>query len=316
MREEIRSGRATRARKVAVCSGTASLALEERVELLAVLAGDADEIIAQRAAGALLSQPLDAVLAALAQADAAQQLFRYCANNLVHKPGIADALAKNPHCPAELLVPAARYFGTSAVQALMEDLDRLSTVPALAAVLAASSSLSADQRRELQELQQGPSDPSAIEEAVAAAEPDRAKRQTLLERLSRMRVIERVQLALKGTREERMALIRDPCKVVQRAVLQSARISDREVEAYAAIASLSEEVLRLIGNNRNFLKNYMVVRNLVNNPKTPLEISLHLLPNLTAQDLKLLTTNHNISDTLRKMAIRLHRQRSEARQGS
>ncbi len=316
MREEIRSGRATRARKVAVCSGTASLALEERVELLAVLAGDADEIIAQRAVGALLSQPLDAVLAALAQADAAQQLFRYCAKNLVHKPGVADALAKNPHCPAELLVPAARYFTTSAVQALMEDLDRLSTVPALAAVLAASSSLSADQRRELQELQQGSSELSAIEEAVAAAEPDRAKRQTLLERLSRMRVIERVQLALKGNREERMALIRDPCKVVQRAVLQSARISDREVEAYAAIASLSEEVLRLIGSNRNFLKNYIVVRNLVNNPKTPLEISLHLLPNITAQDLKLLTTNHNISDTLRKMAIRLQRQRSQAREGS
>jgi hypothetical protein len=63
--------------------------------LLAVLAGDADELIAQRAAGALLSQPLDAVLAALAQADASQQLFRYCARNLVHKPRIADALAKN-----------------------------------------------------------------------------------------------------------------------------------------------------------------------------------------------------------------------------
>jgi hypothetical protein len=203
-----------------------------------------------------------------------------------------------------------------AAQALIDDLDRLSTMPALAAVLAASSSLTADQRYALQELQQGPSDPSAIEEAVAAAEPDRAKRQTLLQRLSRMRVIERVQLALKGNREERMALIRDPCKLVQRAVLQSAQITDREVETYAAIASLSEEVLRVIGSNRNFIKNHMVVRNLVNNPKTPLEISLHLLPNLTAQELKLLTTNHNIPDTLRKMAIRLQRQRSQERQGS
>ncbi len=284
--------------------------------MLAVLAGDADELIAQRAAGALLSQPLDAILAALAQADASQQLFSYCARNLADKPRIADALAKNPRCPADLLVPAARYFTSSAAQALIDDLDRLSTMPALAAVLAASSSLTADQRHALQELQQGPSDPSAIEEAVAAAEPDRAKRQTLLQRLSRMRVIERVQLALKGNREERMALIRDPCKVVQRAVLQSGQVSDREVETYAAIASLSEEVLRVIGSHRNFIKNHTVVRNLVNNPKTPLEISLHLLPNLTAQELKLLTTNHNIPDTLRKMAIRLQRQRSQERQGS
>ena len=281
-----------------------------------MLASDADELIAQRAAGALLSQPPAAILAALGRPDAAQQVFRYCAKHLADKPGVADALARNPHCPAEVLAPLARYFTAPAVQALMEDLDRLSNAPALAAALAASLSLTAEQRHELQELQQESSDPAAIKEAVSAAEPDRAKRQTLLERLARMRVVERVQLALKGNREDRMALIRDPCKVVQRAVLQSSRITDREVEAYSAMANLSEEVLRLIATNRNFRKNYTVVRNLLNNPKAPLEISLHLLPNLTAQDLKLLTLNRNIPDTLRTMAIRLRRKRSEMRQGS
>jgi hypothetical protein len=123
-----------------------------------------------------------------------------------------------------------------------------------------------------------------------------------------------VQLALKGNREERLALIRDPCKVVQRAVLQSSRLSDREVEGYAAMANLSDEVLRVIAMNRNFLRNYTVVRNLVNNPKTPLDVSLHLLPNINAQDLKLLTANKNIPDTLRSAAVRLQRQRTQARQ--
>ncbi len=272
-------------------------------------------MIAQRAAGTLISQPLNAFLTALAQADPAQAVFRFCSQNIVDKPGIADALAKNPHCPVELLLRGVPYFTASGLQALMEDLERLSNAPALAAVLAASPSLTADQRRELQELQQESSDPAAIEEAVAAAEPDRAKRQTLLQRLARMRVVERVQLALKGNREDRMALIRDPCKVVQRAVLQSSRITDQEVEAYAAMANLSEEVLRLIAANRNYRKNYTVLRNLVRNPKTPLDISLHLLPNLTPQDLKLLTTNRNVPETLRNSALRLQRQRSEARPG-
>jgi hypothetical protein len=280
-----------------------------------VLAADADQMIAERAGGALLSQPLNAFVAALSRADVAQQLFHHCAKNLADKPGIADAMAQNPYCPAPLLVSVARHFTTAGVQVLMGDLDRLSTAPALAALLAASPSITAEQRHELQELQQESSDPAAIEEAVAAAEPDRAKRQTLIERLTRMRVVERVQLALKGGREERMALIRDPCKVVQRAVLQSPRITDREVESFSAMANLSEEVLRLIATSRQFRKNYTVVRNLVNNPKTPLEVSLHLLPNIAPQDLKLLTTNRNIPDTLRTMAIRLHRQRSEARQG-
>ncbi len=230
---------------------------------------------------------------------------------------MAEALVAQRQCPGELLARAVPRLSAAAVQALVEDLDRLSSAPALAAALAASTSLTAEQRQQLHELQQdAPASLADLEEAAAAVETDRAKRQTLLQRLSQMKVVERVQMALKGNREERMTLIRDPCKVVQRAVLQSTRITDREVEAFAAMASLSDEVLRLIGRNRNFMKNYTVIRNLMNNPKTPLDITLHMLPILTAQDLKMLTSNKNIPDTLRTMAIRLQRQRKEVRQGS
>jgi len=319
--QEIRSGHATRERKLAIASGSASLSPEERVDLLAMLAEDADELVAERAASALLTQPVESFLAALNRPNfsgaCSRQLVVYCAKNLLDKPGIAEALARRPECPGELLAPAVPRLGAAAVQALLEDLDRLSTAPALAAALAASTSLTAEQRQQLQELQQdAPASLAELEEAAAVAESDRTKRQTLLQRLSRMRVVERVQLALKGNREERMTLIRDPCKVVQRAVLQSTRITDREVEAFAAMASLSDEVLRLIGKNRNFIKNYTVVKNLMSNPKAPLDISLHMLPTLTAQDLKLLTSNKNIPETLRTMAIRLQRQRKEVRQGS
>ena len=117
-------------------------------------------------------------------------------------------------------------------------------------------------------------------------------------------------MALKGNREERLALIRDPCKVVQRAVLQSPRLTDREVESFSAMANLSEDVLRLISRNRIFIGNPAVIRNLMNNPKTPLDISLHFLPNIGPQDLKALTLNRNIPETLRSMAMRLHRQRA------
>ena len=81
------------------------------------------------------------------------------------------------------------------------------------------------------------------------------------------------------------------------------------------MSSLTAEVLRVISLNRGFMKNYTIARNLTGNPKTPLEISLHLLPRLTARDLKLLTTNKNIPENLRTMALKLHRQRNEVRQG-
>jgi len=291
-----------------------SLDPEERVELLAVLAADADELIAERAAGALLSQPESAFPAALARTDAAPQLFEFCAKYLIDRPGMAGALANNPNCPPELLAATVPHMTTAVLQGLMADLDRLSSTPALAAALATSPFLTAEQRLQLQELLQEESDPAALEEAVAAAEPDLVKRQSLLQRLAHMRVPERVQLALKGNREERMTLIRDPCKVVQRAVLQSPRITDREVEAFAAMANLNDEVLRLIAMSRKFMKNYTVMRNLMNNPKSPLDITLHLLPSLNEHDLKLLTTNKNIPETLRTSANRLQFQRKKVRE--
>jgi hypothetical protein len=110
-----------------------------------------------------------------------------------------------------------------------------------------------------------------------------------------------------------MLLIRDPNKIVQRGVLQSPRLTDLEVENFASMTNVSQEVLRLIANNRVFMKNYTVARNLTKNPKAPLDVTLHLLPRLTPLDLKHLTSNKNIPETLRSTAIKLQRQRSTAR---
>jgi len=317
VREEIRSGRATQERKVAICASAASFAPADRIEILAILAADSDQIVRENAAGVLLTQPLANVIAALARTDAAPEMFAYCAAEFSRRPGVADALAKNPTCPIEVLRPVVRYLSVTAVQELFEDLDRLSTSPPLVAALVESSVVSPEQRDQLLELQR--EEPAGIEaflEAAEIAEPDEAKRQTLLQKISQLRVVERVQMAMKGTREARGLLIRDSCRVVQRAVLQSPQLTGREVEGFAAMTSLSDETLRLIASNRKFRKNYTVTRALVNNPKTPLEISLHLLPTITPQDLKLLTTNKNIPDTLRTSASRLQRRRSEERRDS
>lgn len=314
MREEIGSGRATLERKLAVCTGSASLTPEDRIESLAILASDANEMIREKAANALLTQPIASVLSSLARPDAAPQLFAYCAAEFSRRPGIADALAKNHSCPVAVIRTVVSYLSVSAVQELFEDLDRLSTSPAMVAALLASSVLNADQRNQLLDLERAtPDSRESFAEVVEVVEPDRAKRETLLQKLSRLRVVERVQMAIKGSRDERLLLINDHCKVVQRAVLQSPQISEREVEGFAAMRSLSEDVLRIIGTNRKYLKNYAIVRALMNNPKSPLEITLHLLPTITPLDLKLLAANKNIPDTLRTAANRLLRHRATER---
>jgi hypothetical protein len=77
------------------------------------------------------------------------------------------------------------------------------------------------------------------------------------------------------------------------------------------MSSLTDEILRMIAGNRAFRKNYSVVRNLINNPKTPLDVTLHMLPMLNAVDLKRLTTNKNVPETLRTTANKLQRTRAD-----
>ncbi len=151
------------------------------------------------------------------------------------------------------------------------------------------------------------------QEALAAAttlakQPERV---TTLQKLARLTVGERVQVAMKGTKEERSILIRDGSKVVSSAVLVSPKLSEAEVENFASLKNVQENVLRGIGRNRKFIKNYPVNKNLCNNPRTPLDLSLSLMKSLTPADLKSLSQNKNIPDTLRKMSARLYKTRLE-----
>jgi hypothetical protein len=315
LRAQVISGHVRPEQKIAICAGGVPLAAEDRVEMLAVLSADSDPGVADRAQNALLSQASEAYLAALARADADPRLFSYCAANLAGKPGIADALAKNAACPPALVTRVAPNLTAQGIQALLDNLERFVSDPQLVIAVAASPAATVEQRSLLDEMQKGALAISELADAAAEVEPDPVKRETLMQRVAQMNVVQRLTLALKGGRSERMLLIRDPNKLVQRCVLQSPRLSESEVEAFASMTNLPAETLRGISLARIFMKNYTIVRNLVNNPKTPLDVSLHLFPRLNATDLVKLTANKNVPETLRSSAVKLHRKRKLGAQG-
>src|ERR1700722_4876342 len=100
----------TKEEKLAICSGSASLAPEDRIELLAIFASDADSLVADRARNVLLTEAEQHFVAALARSDADHHLFDYCAEHFAQRPGIADALAKNAACPGSHIARAAQYL--------------------------------------------------------------------------------------------------------------------------------------------------------------------------------------------------------------
>lgn len=148
--------------------------------------------------------------------------------------------------------------------------------------------------------------------ATQGKPPVEAKRENTLQKINRLDVKGRIQLALKGSKEERTILIRDGTKVVALAVLEAPKLADGEVEKFASQKNVLEAVLRQIPLKRRFVKNYIVVRNLVANPRTPLDIGLGLMKNLLIQDLKNISANKEISETVRKLALKMYKQKLDA----
>jgi hypothetical protein len=156
------------------------------------------------------------------------------------------------------------------------------------------------------DLPDGDPDVPLVEVPVPAASGDAASddEESTLQRLASLGIAQRIGVAMKGTREERAILIRDPNRIVASAVLSSPKVTETEIEIFARMGSVSEDTLRIIGASRAWTKRYGVVVALVKNPKTPVAMSMNLMPRLGDKELKALSTDRNIPDALRTAARR------------
>jgi hypothetical protein len=137
---------------------------------------------------------------------------------------------------------------------------------------------------------------------VAFGQQEGESTQTFTQRLANMSVPEKVKCAMKGTREMRAVLIRDPNRMVASAVLSCPKVNEAEVESFAKMGNVSEDILRTIGNTRAWIKSYAVTLSLVKNSKTPVAISMTLMQRLTESDVKRLSADRNVPEALRLAA--------------
>lgn len=169
-----------------------------------------------------------------------------------------------------------------------------------------------DETDELAALVEAAEKPDAAKLVAKKEEPERL---STIQKINRMTVGERVQLAVKGSKDDRFVLIRDGSKVVSLAVLESPKLSDAEMETFAGMKNVQQAVLRAMATKRKFLKQYSVIRALANNPRMPLDVALTLVPHLLLNDLNALSKNKNVSDTLRKIALKLYKDKMTTKKG-
>jgi hypothetical protein len=123
--------------------------------------------------------------------------------------------------------------------------------------------------------------------------------------LSSLSVLDRMKLAMKGTREQRAVLIRDSNKLVSAAVLSSPKVNESEIEAFTKMGNCSEDVMRTIAMNRAWTKNYGIILGLCRHPKTPPAQAMSFVQRLNEKDLKAIATDRNAKEGLRLLAKKM-----------
>ncbi len=265
------------------CRGDLPVSLQEKIEILVLLAVDNDEESRNSAFHTLEYWVPAELQKVLSNPSTPVGVLEFVAYNLA--PGrkeLEEALLLNPSLPGPL---------------------REWMVDVVALFAEAESSESAEASVPLQ---------SADEVIDSSRVEELRERTSVMLRIRRMSPFQKVKTALIGSQEERMCLVRDANKLVARAVLQSPKVSDHEAENFASMKDISEELLRLIAQSRRFMKNYAVLRALVNNPRTPIDAGLPLLHYISDRDLKGVVFNRNVSDVIRSTASKFIRQKEEA----
>jgi len=145
----------------------------------------------------------------------------------------------------------------------------------------------------------------AEERGADVTADEQAKRQNIQSTLIKMTASQRVRWAVIGNKEVRGFLMRDSNKMVAAAAIKSPRVTEQEIITVATSRSVNDEVIRVIGNSRDWTKTYQVRLNLVSNPKCPLPKALHFLRTLRANDVRNLAKSKNISSAVASAARRM-----------
>ena len=341
--DQFRRGGIPRDLRLMAAQGALPLKPVDLAELIVFLLSDGDDEVRAAADKALRDLPTEAALGLSKDKSTPPEVLRWLIAERQEKE-VREAAIQNTAAEDEDLRALAPGLPSELVELIVINQMRLLRSTPLLVAVEANPNLSNDQKRRLRELRetfrigvkevQAPAAAAPAPAPVSAPEPvlppepeepppatdseavvrylteeeqGQEEKVSAVQRLYRLNTAEKVVTALKGNREERAVLVRDPNRIVATAVLGSPRLTDAEVEAFAAMKNVSGEVLRIIGANRDWSKRYGVVSSLVRNPRTPLAISLGMVARLNPRDLKSIAVDKNVPDVIRKQAQRFVR---------
>ncbi|MEA2337126.1 MAG: hypothetical protein QOE82_1133 [Thermoanaerobaculia bacterium] len=347
--ERIESGVYPREVVETIARGFLPLPQDELIAVLAFLTTSDDAGVADAARTSLNDVPARS-LHAFATNESAPPAHLALLMRASGDPFVLEALIRNRALPDALVAEVAAVADAAVQEIVVINHARILRTPEILDALEANPHLTADVRRRVQETReeffekkariaaaQQPEEvdddqpmltltdepiadllekaatepqPDAPPPALTESEKTDEKKLSVFSQILAMSVSDKVKLAFKGGKTERMILVRDHNKLVCSAVMRNPRMSELEVEAIANMRNIEEEALRLIAMKREWVSKYNITVTLARNPKCPVGVVLPLINRLTLRDLKGLKDDKGVSETVRTMARKLFLQRS------
>ena len=345
--ERIESGQYPREIVETIARGFLPLPQDDLIAVLAFLTTSPDDEIATAAKTSLTDVPSRSIHG-FASNETAPAEHLALLMRATDDPFILEALIRNRALPDALVAEVAAVADAAVQEIVVINQARILRAPEILDALLANPAVTADVRRRVMETREeffekkarvaaqepvevGEDEPmlTLSEEPIAdllekaATEPGDApppalmesekedeKKLSIFSQILVMSVSDKVKLAFKGGKTERVILVRDHNKLVCSAVMRNPRMSELEVESIATMRNVEEEVLRIISMKREWVSKYNIALSLARNPKCPVGVVLSLINRLTLRDLKGLKDDKGVSDTVRSLARKMFLQRS------
>lgn len=292
---------------------TGAMEPDDVVTVLFVLGYDADEAVARAAVKSLQDYPVSQKVMAMEQ-----RLEPAVIKRLIEMHPDNDAIlimaVLNAGIDEKTLLRLAETGPEEVANVLAEDIDLLSRMPALVEALVKNPLIQRTMKASLNAMASSSTQagtgapvsaplpvPKDLMDEKSLVRPDE---QNMYRMILEMKMAQKLKLALTGNKSAREILVKDSNRLVSSAVLKNPRVTEDEVLRVANSKGASEELLRSIGRNKEWLKNYNVRLGMIGNPKTPLTISMKLLDTMNEKDLAKIAKSKNIASVLASSARR------------
>lgn len=309
---------APRALQMSAAQGALPLSARDLLTVLFLFCSGKDPELRQTAATTLKNFSPSLLQPVLDNADLDPHLLDFVARLRGHEIRLAALVINHPAVREATLLHLARSAPAPILELLLARPGAFEQYQQLARVIAANPHATEELKRQLDERSTGSAssgeDPtSPTDEEQGAAEErgpaDGQEEEDFLDEIDEeniskyqlsltLSVSEKIKMGMTGDKEWRSLLIKDANKLVQGAVMKNPRLTDPEVIAIARNKQSSDEMIRMILLNKDWMKLYEIKRALAWHPKTPLPKALRMIPFLTLKDLKELARSRNVQTVL------------------